>query len=94
MCVLKIVFGYCTVVVGGILLYIYCLILDVITGIDIGKKAMKIEISPRLTVKETFLHSFLKCCCGAVWPVTLCIYASTKKMPYDRWLGISINEKD
>lgn len=94
MCVLKNVFGYCTVAVGGILLYIYYLILDVITGIDIGKKAMKIEISPRLTVKEAFLHSFLKCCYGAVWPVTLCIYAPTKKMSYDRWLGISINEKD
>lgn len=88
------VFGHYMVAVGGILLYIYCLVLDVITGIDIGKKAMKIEISPRLTVKKAFLHSFLKCCCGVVWPVTLCIYASTKKMPYDRWLGISIKEKD
>ncbi len=86
--------GYYMVAIGSVFLYIYWLMLDLATGIDVGKKITKIEIASRLTVKIAFWHSFLKCCCSMVWPITLCVYMLTKRMPYDKWLGISINEKE
>lgn len=87
-------FGHYMVAGGGVLMFIYWLALDVATGIDVGKKVVKIKILPDLTIKKAFFHSLLKCCCCVIWPVTLCIYLSAKRMPYDKWLGISVVENE
>lgn len=84
--------GICT----SILAWIYFFLLDYYENLDVGKRLTNIEIisdGQKLTVGKKLKHSFLKCICGAVWPVSGIYYLIKEEMIYDRYLGISIRDK-
>lgn len=88
--------GRYLIAMGCILLYVYFLLLDLFDQFDVGKRVTKIRILMRNDQRKRILvfHSLLKLLCSMIWPISLVFYAATGKMPYDRWLGITVKEED
>lgn len=82
---------------GMVLLWVYFFLLDYNAKLDLGKRLMKIEIlsdGQKFSRSIAFKHSALKTLAGIIWPISFSYYFIKHKMIYDKYLGITILERE
>lgn len=81
---------------GIFLLWIYFFLQDYYEKLDCGKRILKIEIlfcNCKPTFNIILKHSILKTLSCLIWPLSFCFYLINGRMPYDKFLKISVREK-